>query len=135
MADSSNDSSSEEHSLVPLLSSEDNVSSYNDPEAWLDGEYYVVFPKQQPEAVEEDEEEDEVDEDVDEDDDDDADGDNYGGGADNGGAGDNGGPDDNGGGGGGDNDSYGDSGDEAAHVPPAKRHKKECGSSGAKDSD
>jgi hypothetical protein len=77
--------------------SESDVSSYDDPKAWKDKEYYSVFPEQRPEAVEEDEEED-----------DDASGNNNGSGGGNGGASD--------------NDGGGDRGDEV--VPLAKRHKK-----------
>jgi hypothetical protein len=113
------DSSSEEHLPPSLLSSESDISGYYDPdEGWSDDELYALFGEE-PEPMEEDDEEekDEEDEDEDEDDDDDG-GDNNSDGGDNGG--------------GGDNDGVGDSGDEA--VPPAKRLKKLCESSGAKDS-
>jgi hypothetical protein len=101
------DSSSEEHSPLPLLSSKSDISSYYDPEGWSDDELYALFGEEL-EAVEEE----------DEDDDD-------GGGTDNGGGSENDSGRDNG-------DGM-DSGDEA--MPPAKRHNNECGSFGAKDSD
>ncbi|XP_066334530.1 uncharacterized protein [Miscanthus floridulus] len=81
------------------------------------------------EEEEEDNEEEEDEDEEDKDDDDDNGGDNNSGRTNNGGSGYNSSGDDNGGVG--DNGGSGDNGDEAA--PPAKRHKKECGSSSTKD--
>jgi hypothetical protein len=50
------DSSSEEHSPPPLLSSESDISSYDDPdEGWSDDKLYSLFGEE-PEPMEEDNE-------------------------------------------------------------------------------
>jgi hypothetical protein len=110
-----------------------DISSYYDPdEGWSYDELYALFGEElKPMEEEEKDNEDEEDEgEEDKDDGDDNGGNNNSGRANNGSSGYNGDNDNNGGVG--DNGGSGDNGDEAA--PPAKRHKKECGSSGTKDS-